>query len=104
MPKCPYCEKELEIKLEIKPIEIDQDFKDAAFSATEGVIDIQADAAPFVGGMVRKMGKRVLKIVERYFNKIGAVPMIIQSCKNCNTVIDTEFYINPSSLLGFGSK
>ncbi|MBD3195945.1 MAG: hypothetical protein GF317_12865 [Candidatus Lokiarchaeota archaeon] len=97
MPKCPYCKKELELYLEIKPTEITDKYKRDALQAYESFIEIQSEAAPFGGGMMKKFAKYSLKWVARYFEKIGAVPVVFQSCKNCDSVIDTEIVLSLTS-------
>ncbi|MEJ2278614.1 MAG: hypothetical protein P8Y70_12820 [Candidatus Lokiarchaeota archaeon] len=95
MVKCPFCKEDLELGLEIKPTKIDDKFKDDAMVAIESFIDIQAEAAPFGGKIVKSMSKFSLKWIKRYFDEIGAIPIIIQYCKNCESVINTEILIKP---------
>ena len=100
MPKCPYCKEELEIKITMKPVKIDQEFKDAILTATEELIDIQADVMPFGGGMARNMAKYSLKWIEKYLNAIGGLPVMLQSCKNCDAVINSNLFTNLGTSLG----
>jgi hypothetical protein len=96
MPKCPYCNIELELNLTLKPVQISDEFKDQAMTAIEGFIDIQAEAAPFGGKMMKSMSKYTLKWQRRYFDKVGALPIMLQTCKNCDAVIGTNTFINIS--------
>lgn len=96
MPKCPYCNAELELSLSIKPVPISDEFKDQAMTAIEGFIDIQADVAPFGGKMMKSMSKYALKWQKKYFDAVGALPIMFQTCKNCDAVIGTSNFINLS--------
>jgi len=90
MTKCPYCKEELKLKLEISPTPVDEKFKDDILIAFKSFIDIQADIAPFGGNMIKQMAKMSLKFVDRYFDKIGAIPIVFHSCINCDSLINSE--------------
>lgn len=98
--KCPYCNEELELEITLKPVPVDEEFKKQSISAMEGLIQIQADLAPVMGGMVRNMAKMQLKWISRYIENIGAMPVIFQTCKKCDAVINTELFLNIGSMLG----
>jgi len=101
--KCPYCETELDIGVKIEPVKIEDQFKDDALLAMESFIDIQASAAPIGGKMMKSMAKFSLKWVKRYFDEIGALPLLVQFCKNCEKVISSQILINPLSGSGQSS-
>ncbi|MFW9864723.1 MAG: hypothetical protein ACFE9R_18835 [Candidatus Hermodarchaeota archaeon] len=90
MPKCPYCQGELKLNLEINPTPINEKFKDDLIKAYESFIEIQAEVVPFGGKMMKSMAKYSLKFVDRYLDHIGAIPLVMHSCSNCNAVITTE--------------
>ena len=104
MPKCPYCNEELNLKLEIKPTPIDDKFKDDLMRTYESFIEIQAEVVPFGGSMLKSMAKFSLKFVDRYLDKIGAIPLVFHSCSNCDSVITTESLVNLMSSPSSGSK
>ena len=104
MPKCPYCKEELELKLEINPTPINDKFKSDILKTYENFIDIQAEVVPFGGKMLKKMAKYSLKFVDRYLDKLGAMPLIIHSCSKCDYVITTESSINLMSSQSSGSS
>jgi hypothetical protein len=90
LPKCPYCNELLKLKLEIRPTPIDDNFKDELMRSYQGFIDIQAEVVPFGGKMLKEMARFSLKFVNRYLDKVGAIPIIYQSCANCDSVICSE--------------
>ncbi|MFW9828355.1 MAG: hypothetical protein ACFFEY_12260 [Candidatus Thorarchaeota archaeon] len=90
MPKCPYCKEELELSLEIKPTPINEKFKNDLLKTYENFIDIQAEVVPFGGKMIKRMAKYSLKFVDRYLELLGAIPLVINSCSKCDSVITTE--------------
>ena len=94
MPKCPYCKEELEIKIELKPTTINDKFKSDLLNTYESFIEIQAEVVPFGGKMLKKMAKYSLKFVDRYLDRIGAVPLIFHSCSKCDSVITSESLID----------
>ena len=94
MPKCPYCKEELEIKLEIIPGPIDDKFRDDLLNSYESFIEIQAEVAPFGGNLMKRMAKFTLKFVDRYLDRIGAMPLMLHSCSKCDSVITTESSID----------
>jgi len=94
LPKCPYCKEELELKLEINPTPINDKFKSDILKTYENFIDIQAEVVPFGGKMLKKMAKYSLKFVDRYLDRIGAVPLIFHSCSKCDSVITSESLID----------
>ncbi|TFF98006.1 MAG: hypothetical protein EU547_02720 [Promethearchaeota archaeon] len=102
MPKCPYCDAELEISLSIKPVPIEDKFRKEVMTALEGYFDIMLDAAPFGKMMLRTMRKRVVKWQQKFIDGIAALPIIIQSCKNCDAVIGTAPLIDIGSVGSFG--
>lgn len=104
MPKCPYCKEELELKLEINPTPIDDKFKDDILKTYENFIDIQAEVMPFGGKMMKSMAKVSLKFVDRYLDLIGAIPLILQSCSKCDSVISSTPLIDLMSSHKSGSS
>ncbi len=104
MPKCPYCKAELELKLEINPTPINDNFKDDLMKTYENFIEIQAEVVPFGGKMIKSMAKYGLKFVERYLDRIGALPLIIHSCSNCDSVITSESLVDLMSSRTSGSS
>jgi len=104
LPKCPYCKEELEIKLEIIPGPIDDKFRDDLLNSYESFIDIQAEVVPFGGKMIKRMAKYTLKFVDRYLDRIGAIPLIVHSCSKCDSVISTESLMNLLSSQSSGSS
>ena len=90
MPKCPYCKEELELKLEINPTPINDKFKNDLLKTYEDFIEIQAEVVPFGGKMLKKMAKYSLKFVDRYLDHLGAIPLVMQSCSKCDSVITAE--------------
>ena len=104
MPKCPYCNEELKLKLEIKPTPIDDKFKDDLMKSYESFIEIQAEVVPFGGKMLKSMAKFSLKFVDRYLDKIGAIPLVFHACSNCDSIITSESLFDLMSSGGSGSK
>ena len=104
MPKCPYCKEELELKLEIKPAPIDDKFRDDIMQTYENFIDLQAEVVPFGGKMIKRMAKFTLKFVDQYLDKIGALPIMLQSCSKCDSVISSESLVNLMSTGTSGSS
>jgi len=94
LPKCPYCKEELELTLEIKPTPINEKFKSDLLKTYESFIEIQAEVIPFGGKMLKSMAKYGLKFVDRYLNRIGAMPLIFHSCSKCDSVITSESSID----------
>jgi hypothetical protein len=94
LPKCPYCKEELELKLEINPTPINDKFKSDLLKAYESFIEIQAEVVPFGGKMLKRMASYSLKFVNRYFDRIGAIPLILHSCSKCDSVITSETLID----------
>ena len=92
MSLCPYCEAELDLKLSLQPVAVDQDFKNGVMQAMESFLEIQADVMPFGGKLAKKFGKIGLNFVNKYFNKIGALPTVILSCNNCNKTISGDLF------------
>ena len=90
MPKCPYCKEKLELKLEISPTPIDDKFKSDLIKAYEGFIEIQSEVVPFGGKMIKSMAKFSLKFVDRYLDRVGAIPLVLNSCSKCDSVITSE--------------
>jgi len=103
LPKCPYCKEELELKLEINPTPIDDKFKSDLLKAYESFIDIQAEVVPFGGKMLKRMAKYSLKFVNRYLDHLGALPLVLQSCSKCDSVISSESLFDLMSSQGSGS-
>ena len=104
MPKCPYCKEELEIRLEIKPAPINDKFRDDIMQTYENFIDLQAEVVPFGGKMLKRMAQFTLKFVDRYLDKIGALPIMLQSCSKCDSVISSESLVNLMSTGTSGSS
>ncbi|TXT67734.1 MAG: hypothetical protein BAJALOKI1v1_20051 [Promethearchaeota archaeon] len=50
--------------------------------------------APFGGKMIKSMAQYTLKWQRYYIDKIGALPFIIQTCQNCDSVISTSNFMN----------
>ena len=100
MPKCPYCKEELELKIEINPTPINDKFKSDLLKTYENFIDIQAEVVPFGGKMLKRMAKYSLKFVDRYFDRIGAIPLILHSCSKCDSVITSESFLDLMSSSG----
>ena len=104
MPKCPYCKEELEVKIELKPTTINDKFKSDLLNTYESFIEIQAEVVPFGGKMLKKMAKYSLKFVDRYLDRIGAIPLILHSCSKCDFVITSESLIDLMSSQSSGSS
>ncbi|MDX1798706.1 MAG: hypothetical protein R3255_08660 [Candidatus Lokiarchaeia archaeon] len=104
MPKCPYCKNEIEFKVEIKPAPINDKFKSDLIQTYQSFIEIQAEVVPFGGKMIKRMANYSLKFVERYLDLIGAIPLIVQSCSNCDSVITAEPLVDLMSSKGSGSS
>jgi len=104
LPKCPYCNEELELKLELKPTPINDKFKDDVIKSYKSFIDIQAEVIPFGGKMLKRMAKYTLKFVKRYIERIGAVPIVLHSCSKCDSVITSESLIDLMSSQVSGSS
>ncbi len=104
MPKCPYCKEELELRLEISPTPIDDKFKDDIMKTYENFIDIQAEVVPIGGKMIKRIAKYTLKFVDRYLDKIGALPVVLHSCSKCDSVITSESLVNLMSSGSSGSS
>jgi hypothetical protein len=104
MPKCPYCKAELEIKVELMPAPIDDKFRDDLMKTYESFIEIQAEVVPFGGKMIKSMAKYTLKFVEKYLDKIGAVPLVVHSCTKCDSVISSESLVDLMSSGKSGSS
>jgi len=104
LPKCPYCKEELELKVEINPTPINDKFKNDLLKTYESFIEIQAEVVPFGGKMLKKMAKYSLKFVDRYLDRVGAIPIIIHSCSKCDSVITSESLIDLMSSQSKGSS
>ncbi len=104
MPKCPYCKQELELKLDIFPTPINDKFKSDILETYENFIEIQAEVVPFGGKMIKRMAKISLKFVGRYLDKVGALPLILHSCTNCDSVISSESMVDLMSSPNSGSS
>jgi hypothetical protein len=104
LPKCPYCKNEIEFKVEIKPAPINDKFKNDLIQTYQSFIEIQAEVVPFGGKMIKRMANYSLKFVERYLDLIGAIPLIVQSCSNCDSVITAEPLVDLMSSKGSGSS
>jgi hypothetical protein len=104
LPKCPYCKENLELKLDITPTPINDKFKSDLLKTYENFIEIQAEVAPFGGKMIKRMAKYSLKFVDRYFDLVGAIPLVLQSCSKCDSVISSESLVDLMSSPGSGSS
>jgi len=104
LPKCAYCKNELELKLEINPTPINDKFKSDLLKTYESFIEIQAEVVPFGGKMLKKMAKYSLKFVDRYLDRVGAIPLIFHSCSKCDSVITSESLIDLMSSGSPGSS
>ncbi len=113
MPKCPYCKAELELKLDIKPVSINDNFRKDLVDTNADIanlnIQIQKELLEtfpgpgFLKGMQRRMldsnwTKRMLdwsiRRMEIFLSKWAALPVLYQTCKNCDTVINTEIMMD----------
>ena len=104
MSKCPYCKEELELKLEINPTPINDKFKSDLLNAYESFIEIHAEVVPFGGKMLKRMAKYSLKFVDRYLDRIGALPLVLHSCSKCDSVITSESLLDLMSSQSSGSS
>lgn len=104
MPKCPYCKAELELKVELKPTTIDDKFRDDLMDTYQAFVEIQAEIVPFGGKMIKSMAKYGLKFVERYLDKLGAIPLILYTCSSCDSVINSESIVDLMSTGRSGSS
>ncbi len=104
MPKCPYCDAELEIKLSIKPVPIEDTFKNEATTAMEGYFDVMMDTGPFGTKILKSFGKRALKWQKKFLDGIAALPLIVQSCENCDAVIGTSLLFDIGSIGSFNTS
>ncbi|MHA1822697.1 MAG: hypothetical protein ACTSXM_02375 [Promethearchaeota archaeon] len=104
MSKCPYCKEELELKLEINPTPINDKFKSDLIKTYESFIEIQADVVPFGGKMIKRMAQYTLKFVDRYLDRIGAIPIVVHSCSKCDSVIASESLVDLMSSGNSGSS
>jgi hypothetical protein len=104
VPKCPYCKEELELTLEVKPTPINDQFKADLLKTYESFIEIQAEVVPFGGKMLKRMAKYSLKFVNRYLELLGAIPLVMQSCSKCDSVITAESLFDLMSSQGSGSS
>ena len=104
MPKCPYCKEELELKLEISPTPINDKFRNDLLNSYESFIEIQAEVVPFGGKMIKRMAKYTLKFVDRYLDRIGAIPLIVHSCSKCDSVITSESLMDLMASQSSGSS
>ena len=113
MPKCPYCKAELELKLEIKPVNIDDEFRNSLIDTNTDILNLNfelqkelIDIMP-VPGLVKGMQKRMhnskrmqklidfgIKRLDIIFEKWAALPVMYQTCKSCDTVINTEMMMD----------
>ena len=59
---------------------------------------------PFGGKLVKSVAGMSLNFAEKYLDNIGALPFVFQSCRNCDTVINTELFTNISSAFSPGSS
>ncbi|MFX1233181.1 MAG: hypothetical protein ACFFBY_01375 [Promethearchaeota archaeon] len=104
MPKCPYCKDELELKVEINSAPINDKFRDDILKVYEAFIEIQAEIIPFGGKMLKSMAKYGLKFVDKYLDRIGAMPLIWHSCSKCDSVISSESLVDLMSSKTSGSS
>ncbi|MBN1801479.1 MAG: hypothetical protein JW891_08235 [Candidatus Lokiarchaeota archaeon] len=91
MVKCPYCEAELDLNLSIRPVTIDQNFKNGVLEAMQFFFEVQSEITPF-GGFVKSFMKMGLRFIDRYLERIGALPTVLISCKNCDKVISGSLF------------
>ena len=121
MPKCPYCKDELELKLKIKPVTIDEEFRNSLIDTNTDIMDLQfeiqkelIDYQPGLG-IFKGLSKRMYnsKFVQKYidlaikrievlFDRWAAVPFMYQICKKCDTVINTEMMMDLIALDNIG--
>ncbi len=104
MPKCPYCKEEFELKIELNPTPLNDKFKDDLMKAYESFIEIQAEVMPFGGKMLKSMAKYSLKFVDRYLDRVGAIPVVLHSCSKCDSVITSESLFDLVSSKGSSSS
>jgi hypothetical protein len=81
--------------LKIEPVKVDEKFKDDALLAFESFIDISTEAMPFGSNIAKSFSRVGLKWIKKYFDEIGALPLLLQYCKGCDAVISSELLINP---------
>jgi len=101
MPKCPYCKDELVLKLDIKPVEIDDDFRALVVETDEDFINLAGKLLGKLGGLATFGKGYTLKWKRKMLDLLGAIPMLYQTCKKCDTVINTEILLD---LLSAGSS
>lgn len=104
VPKCPYCKEEIDLKVELIPAPIDDKFRDDLMNTYESFIEIQAEVVPFGGKMIKSMAKYTLKFVDKYLDKIGAIPLVVHSCSKCDSVISSESLVDLMSSGKSGSS
>ena len=92
------------MKLEITPGPIDDKFKSDLIKTYENFIEIQAEVVPFGGKMIKRMAQYSLKFVDRYLDKIGAIPLVLQSCSKCDSVISSQSVVDLMSSGSSGSS
>lgn len=93
MPKCPYCKAELELKLDIVPVEIDDEFRRLVIETDEDFIQLAKKMLGSLGGLATWGTGYHLKWKSKILNSLGALPMLYQTCKKCDTVINTEILV-----------
>ena len=101
MPKCPYCKAELELKLDIKPVEINDEFRQKVVETDEDFINLTGKLLGKLGGLATFGKGYTLKWKRKMLDALGAIPMLYQTCKKCDTVINTEVLMD---LLSTGSS
>ena len=89
IPLCPYCNKEIEFNLSIRPVPIGDEYKDSYLHALNSLMLIQAEIMPFGGKTAAKMAT---KIATKFISKVAALPVTILSCKHCNKIISAELF------------
>lgn len=55
-------------------------------------IEIQVEVMPFGGGLAKRFGKIALKFAGKYFDKIGAFPIIVLFCNKCSNTITADIF------------
>jgi len=64
----------------------------------------QSPISPFGGKMLKKMAGYSLKFVNRYLDRIGAIPLILHSCSKCDSALTSESLIDLMSSRSTGSS
>ncbi len=102
MTKCPYCETELDLKLSVRPVEIDHSFKNGLSEAIKAFLEIQAGIKS-IGSFNKEDVKEGLKNTSQYLEKATALPIVLISCKKCGKTLNASLY-NFSDIIGLVNR